>query len=279
MQNIFAVDFEAWYHPEYVRKQIPKPAENNLDQGCALLLDLFNEHNTEATFFILGEIAESEPEIIEKIHENNHEIGFHGYDHKPLSEKTPITFRKEVKRFNKTIQDTTGQKPRGFRAPSYSLDNNTVWALRTLRDEGYLYDTSLFPIKTPLYGMRGVPYTPYNPSFDDLSKHSQDTKFLEIPATTTKLLFLRIPICGGFYLRALPLSLIKSGIRRMNRAGYPAVISIHPWEITPNTPRMQIGLTRSFVTYYNIQNTWKKLSSLLKEFKFTSSKNMIETLM
>ena len=164
----------------------------------------------------------------------------------------------------------------GYRAPSYSLDQSTSWALDILESQGYIYDASIFPIKTPLYGVTGAPLIPYRPSHTDITKIDKNRRFLEFPALVRDLKFLKIPAAGGFFLRLLPLKIIENAIESMNHSGYPAVIAVHPWEIDNNTPRLKLGLTKSFVTYHNLENMIKKFEKLLSKYKFSSFSSYVE---
>jgi hypothetical protein len=163
----------------------------------------------------------------------------------------------------------------GFRAPSYSLDNRTKWALDELEKAGYVYDSSVFPIKTPLYGESSAPLTPYHPSSKNIADRDNNQKLIEFPALVYPVLGLKIPAAGGFYLRFFPAFIIKGAIKKMNKTGYPAVLSFHPWELDPETPRLKLGLTKSFVTYHNLAATGEKLADLISTFQFTSFKNYL----
>ncbi len=276
ISNILCVDLEDWYHPEYVKSKVSGIAEGRINQSLDLTLNLLSKNNVKATFFVVGELAEKNPNLLIKIKENGHEIAFHGYNHDPLWELNEDRFRLELEKYKSLVQSVTGERCLGFRAPSYSLDNETKWAIKALKDTGFTYDSSVFPVRTPLYGEASAPITPYYPSTDDISKNSTSTEFMEFPALVYPFVGLKIPAAGGFYLRTLPVSLLKRAIRRMNKHGYPAVLTIHNWELDPQTPRLKLGLYKSFVTYHNLTKTSKKLSLLLSEFSFTSFKNYLE---
>jgi len=271
--NILTVDLEDWYHPEYVRKETLPHKSERIQYSLKTTLDLLNRRSIRATFFIVGELAEKHPEIIEKIRENNHEIAFHGYYHKPLWELKAQELRTEIERFNAL----TGEKCAGFRAPSFSLSNRTRWALKILEDCGCKYDSSLFPAKTPLYGVWNAPTTPYKPSHENITEKDEKTNLWEFPLLVYGMKGVNVPVAGGFYMRFFPASLITRAIKKLNRQGFPAVIFFHNWELDPETPRLKLGLYRYFVTYHKLKETSKKLERLLSKFTFTSIKEYMES--
>jgi len=276
LENILGVDVEEWYHPEYVKSKAPKNKEEHVTQGINKTLQLLREHKVGATFFIVGELAEKHPEIMQKIMDNGHEIAFHGYYHDPLWTSSADAFRHEVKRFNSIVRSVTGEKCLGFRAPSYSMDNRTVWALDILEEAGYLYDSSVFPMKTPLYGVSSAPTTPYHPSSMNVVEQDNNRKLIEFPALVYPVIGLRIPVAGGFYLRFLPPSIIIKAVKKMNKEGFPAVLSFHTWEMDSTTPRLNLGPMKSFVTYHNLKATKKKLELILSNFRFRGFRYYIE---
>lgn len=272
MHNILTVDLEEWYHPEYVRDKTSSLKEERIQQSLKITLSLLNEYNLNATFFVVGKLVERRPEIIEKIRENNHEIAFHGYYHKPLWSLEASVLRSEIEKFNSLI----GEKCRGFRAPSFSLNDRTKWALKTLESCGFEYDSSLFPAKTPLYGVWDAPTTPYKPSQSNIVEEDENAKLWEFPLLVYRLKGVSLPVAGGFYLRFFPASLVARAIKKLNRQGFPAVIFFHNWELDPETPRLRLGLYKYFVTYHKLRETPKKLKHLLSKFEFISVRDYIE---
>lgn len=268
MLNIVTVDLEEWYHPEYVKNRMLPCKEERIQKSLKTTLDLLGRRNLQATFFVVGELAEKHPEIIENIKENSHEIAFHGYHHEPLWNLDANTLRTEIQRFNSLI----GEKCSGFRAPSFSLSNKTKWALKVLENSGYQYDSSLFPAKTPLYGVWNAPTKPYKPSHENITKNDESTRLWEFPLLVYKLKGIRVPVAGGFYMRFFSVNLIAKAIKKLNKQGFPAVIFFHNWELDSETPRLKLGLYRYFVTYHKLKETSKKLENLLSKFQFTSIK-------
>ena len=270
------MDVEGWYHPEYVKRKVPKNKEERIIQSLKITFQLLSQYDVNATFFIVGELVEKYPEMIEMISEKGYELGFHGYYHEPLWALNADAFRRQVMKFNSKVQSIIGGKCSGFRAPSASLDNRTLWALDILEENGYLYDSSVFPSKTPLYGVPTAPIIPYHPSSRNIADQDEDRRLIEFPALVYPVLGLRIPTGGGFYLRLLPPSVIKKAVDKMNKRGFPAVLSFHTWEVDPDTPRLRLGLIKSFITYYNLNATRKKMKFLLSKFQFVSFKDYLE---
>jgi len=219
----------------------------------------------------VGEIAEKHPELIEKISEDGHEIAFHSYHHEPLWRINAKIFHSEIEKFNSVIHE----KCRGFRAPSFSLNNKTKWALTVLEDAGFLYDSSIFPSRTPLYGVSGAPIRPYKPSSEDVTKEDPDAKLWEFPLLVYSPMGLKIPMAGGFYLRFFPTYTLKKAIKKMNKRGFPAVLYVHNWELDSQTPKLKLGPYASFVTYHNVQETEKKLKHVIGSFTFSTVRDYI----
>ncbi len=271
--NILTIDFEEWYHPEYVRGKYTKNKTN--DAGTPSLsetLDLLEKQRTEATFFVVGEIAQKQPEFIEQIKEKGHEVGFHGHDHEPLWRKNAETLKSEIDDF----RTVTGKSCIGFRAPSFSLNNDTKWALNVLEESDFKYDSSIFPATTPLYGMGQAPTQPYKPSREDVSVEDEKARLWEFPLHVYSSSILRLPMAGGFYLRFFPLRFLMRSIKKANKNGRPAVLFVHTWELSPETPKLKLGLYRSFVTYHNLEKTAPKLDKILTQFGFTSVQNYMK---
>lgn len=272
MLNILSVDLEELHHAEYVKDRQPKYVEERAAQSLDKTLALLGKHNVHATFFVVGELLEKCPQLAERIREEGHEIAFHGYSHKRLQNLDADTFEKEISMFNSLVKE----KCLGFRAPSFSLNNQTIWALRVLEKKGFAYDSSIFSVATPLYGVPRAPTKPYRPSFDDVAKHDDNGKLWEFPLLTLKMWGLKLPVAGGFYLRQCPVRMVKRAVKSMNKQNAPAVIYVHTWELDSETPVLELGIYRSYITYANIEKTKEKLESLLTDFEFTSIRDFAE---
>jgi polysaccharide deacetylase family protein (PEP-CTERM system associated) len=313
MLNALTIDVEDWYHPELVRSRASpsvtpfapraefggpnggrSPLTGNagaaspqIEASTGALLDLLRQRGIKATFFVVGEIAQRYPHLIQAIAAEGHELGCHGMGHRPLWELTPGEFRSELEQFAAVMSSVVpAVDVIGFRAPTFSLDNRTRWALTILGSLGYHYDSSIFPVRTPVYGVSGGPLHPYYPSLDNVaaeaataSRHQlgedgQGT-LLEFPLTVWSWAGLRVPICGGFYLRALPLKFVLFALRQVNRQR-PFVLYVHPWETFAGTPRLALPLSSRLITYYHLQDMMARLTTLLDAFSFAPMRTVLE---
>ena len=272
--NLLGIDFEEWFHPELIQKHITtKSNELSVVNGIDKILDLLRTYDTYATFFMVGELLESKPELLDKIVNDGHEIAFHTMYHNRLdSMKGKQEFVEELKNFS----ELTSKKSKGFRAPSFSLNNSSAWAIDALVENGYQYDSSIVPAKTKLYGMPNADTKPYKITSQDLEKNSHDGKLIEFPLLTKKILNFSIPVAGGFFIRLLPLRWIEKAIINNQNKKIPSTFYIHSWELTPEYMK-KIPLSRNdnFITYYNLEKTSARLEKLLKKFKFTSFERFI----
>jgi polysaccharide deacetylase family protein (PEP-CTERM system associated) len=268
VNNALSIDLEEWYHSELVegkRSPISRVAE-----ATRPILDLLDQYQTKATFFVVGEVAEQNPDLILSIFQRGHEIGCHGFSHKLLWQLDGSLFREELKHFHSVMEGILGKvRIKGFRAPCFSLDHRTKWVLRVLLDFGYQYDSSIFPAKiSPLYGMSGAPAHPYRVSLEDLRKEDPQSPLIEFPISLLTLGKWRVPIAGGGYFRMYPLPLLHWGLKRMSRQ-HSFLIYYHPWEGDPKTPRLRLSILNRIRSYYGVPAALKKLEFLLKHFKFT----------
>jgi len=276
--NILSIDLEEWFHPEYVQKKVTNPlrSEYYITHSLSKVLQILDEYKICATFFIVGEIAEKFPNIVEEICVRGHEVAFHRFFHEPMWMLDAKSFQSEIEKFDSIVHSITGEECLGFRAPSFSLNNETRWALDVLEESGYIYDSSVFPTKTSLYGVPSAPVIPYRPSHDSIIKEDEDRKLFEFPLLIYQIACFRIPAAGGFYNRFLPITIIERAIKKMNSSGNPAVLFFHPWEVDKSTPKLKLGLMKSFITYHNLNKTEEKLRYLLSRFRFTSFRDFIE---
>ena len=272
--NLLGIDFEEWFHPELIQKYLTtKNNELSVVNGIDKILDLLRTHDTYATFFMVGELLEAKPELLDKILNGGHEIAFHTMHHNRLdSMKNKQEFVDELKKF----AELTSNKSKGFRAPSFSLNYSSAWAIDALVENNYQYDSSIVPVKTKLYGIANADTKPYKISSDKLDGNDPNGKMLEFPLLTTTIFGKKIPAGGGFYLRSLPLKIIKSAIKNCNKDDYPATFYIHSWELTPEfMPKISLPFVDSFITYHNLDKAFLKMDKIIKEFKFTSFERFI----
>ena len=278
MKNALSFDLEAWYHPEAIRtSDLTFERVSHVFEATTPLLDLLARYHTQATFFTVGEVAHDYPQLIDRILNEGHELAFHGWTHNPLWAMTPQSFADEIERFLELIQQKfRGVEILGFRAPTFSLDNSTAWAIQILNQYDFIYDSSVFPAKTPLYGVPAAPLYAYHMHLTSPAEVSPDENYLlEIPMSVYPILNQRIGFTGGLYLRALPLSIIKKFIKRTNAAGRPVVMYIHPWETYADTPRLPLSRWQSFILYHGLPS-FNKLEKLLQstEFEFDTMQSV-----
>ena len=239
------------------------------------ILDLLDSFSLKGTFFILGWVAERLPALTQEIHRRGHEIACHGYAHELVYAIGPERFRADIRRSKKLLEEQTGERVNGYRAPSYSITGRSLWALEILVEEGFTYDSSIFPVIHDTYGIPDAERFPHR-------VQTAAGVLAEFPLTTLPLHFgskhIRLPIAGGGYLRLLPVELINWGIRRINaREQQPAVLYFHPWEIDPGQPRIKAGLKSRFRHYLNLHRTEEKLRQLFDNIKFGTMADVLTT--
>jgi polysaccharide deacetylase family protein (PEP-CTERM system associated) len=272
--NLLGIDFEDWYHPTLIQKFVQdEKHEPSMFKGLDKILEMLRKNDALATFFVVGELLESNPEIFDKIMENEHEIAFHTMYHTKIdSPNFKENFRNEIEKFS----ELTNKKSRGFRAPTFSLNDTSSWIIDSLSEYDYLYDSSVVPAKTDLYGIPNAEIKPYRISSDSLEKDTTDGKLIEFPLLVTKFLGKKVPAAGGFYLRTLPMGVIKNAIKKYEKQGIPASFYIHSWELTPeHMPKIELPFKENFATYHNINKAYNRMDELLKQFEFTSFSNFI----
>jgi polysaccharide deacetylase family protein (PEP-CTERM system associated) len=262
MRNLLTIDVEDWFHTSaldpYIGPEQWDHLESRVVPNVHRLLEILKNHQTKATFFILGWVAERFPELVREIDAHGHEIASHGYRHRLIYDLSPDKFREYLARSKETLEDIIGKTVVGYRATSFSIIISTLWALDIIREAGFVYDSSIFPIGGhDLYGIAGFPRSPY----------AHANGLVEIPPSTLKILGKNIPFGGGGYFRLYPYWVTNLGIRRINREGYPAMVYLHPWELDPDCPRVAQadGRTR-FRQYVNLRKTEPRLTRLLEDF-------------
>lgn len=271
--NLLGIDFEEWYHPKLIKPYLTNQKRNpTVVNGIDKIIDWLRKNDTYATFFMVGEILEFKPEIIDKINSDGHEIGFHTMNHLELESLNKEKLQEELRIFDKL----TSGKSKGFRAPTFSLNFSTSWAIDVLEKNGYIYDSSIIPIKSYMYGIPNGNLEPYRIKAPHIDKDDKEGKILEFPLLTAKLFGKRIPSAGGFYIRALPLKIIERAISSYEKQDIPASTYIHSWELTPEfMPRIELPLKEKFITYYNIKKAFPRMEKLIKKFEFTSFNRFI----
>ena len=275
--HTLGIDFEDWYHPQLVSPYVSEEERiPTMFKGLDKILELLRKNDSKATFFLVGEVLENNPEIIDKILSGEHEIGFHTMKHTRLDSKNfQFTFKQELNQFEKIVS----RKVLGFRAPTFSLNEESSWVIDELVNAGYKYDSSVMPAKTSLYGLPSAEKSPYRITSNNLTKNNNDGILIEFPLLVTKFLGKTIPAAGGFYLRFLPFRIIKNAIRTYEKQNIPACLYIHSWELTPEyIPQIKLPKKNHFITFHNIEKTFSKIDNLLQEFEFSTFESHLKNI-
>ena len=264
--NAFTVDVEDYFQVSAFEKDIPRDRWSQYTSRVVAnthrILDLLARHDVKATFFVLGWVAERFPQLVRDIHGAGHEIGSHSHEHRLIYDQTPDQFRDDVRRSRDAIQDACGAPITAYRAPSFSITRQSLWALDILAEEGFLVDSSIFPIHHDRYGIPDA-----QPRFHRIN--TSGGALWECPPSVVRFYRLNIPVSGGGYFRLYPLSWTVHCLRKINSRQQPFVFYIHPWEVDPDQPRLAAGSRISrFRHRVNLRTTEGKLDRLLREFRF-----------
>lgn len=264
--NAFSIDVEDYFHVEAFR-DIVDPSdwgsmEQRVEPNTRRLLNLLDEFGVKGTFFVLGWVAERSPELVSDIHAAGHELGIHGYDHRPVTLMTPSEFREDIRRAKGIVEDVSGEPVLGYRAPTYSVVQDTLWALDIMMEEDLRYDSSIFPIVHDRYGIAHAGRHPW-------IEQRGDRSLVEFPISTVRLWGRNLPFVGGGYLRLLPMSYVCWGMRRVTSTeGRPSLLYVHPWEIDPDQPVLDVGRVTRLRHYGGLARVEHRLRRLLREFRF-----------
>jgi polysaccharide deacetylase family protein (PEP-CTERM system associated) len=266
IRNAITVDVEDYFQVSAFAANVDQKDWDKhplrVEKNTHRLLDLFDEHNVKGTFFVLGWVAEREQNLVREIVKRGHEVACHGYSHQLVYNQKPDVFQEETIRAKKILEDITQQRVRGYRAASYSITENSQWALDTLVEAGFVYDSSIFPVRHDRYGMPNTPEHPYR-----LKTPSGHT-IIEYPLSTAKIINYRLPVAGGGYFRLYPYWLSKMGLTQINRQDKPFIFYLHPWEIDPDQPRISASWFSRFRHYNNLDKCETRLRNLMRDFQF-----------
>jgi polysaccharide deacetylase family protein (PEP-CTERM system associated) len=275
IENALTIDVEDYFQvaalAEAVKREDWHSMEYRVEANTQRILSLLDQHNAKATFFTLGWVAEKSPELVRTIQKEGHEVASHGYSHQLIYNQTPEVFRDETRRSKAILEDITGEPITGYRAASYSITNDSRWALDILAEEGFVWDSSIFPVRHDRYGMPGTPRWPHTLTTD------KGYKLAEFPLSTLKLPGYTLPIAGGGYFRLFPYWFSQWGLGSINRQGQPFVFYLHPWEVDPGQPRLDVKWFSRFRHYNNLDVCEARLSKLLGHFSFTTMSNVLKT--
>lgn len=271
MQNALSVDVEDWFQVGAFETVIARDAWETLprrvERNTDAVLALFEEAGVKATFFTLGWVATRHPALIRRIADAGHELASHGWDHKRVFTMSEAEFRDDLRRARDTIEQASGRKVGGYRAPSFSIDARTPWAHPVLADEGYAYSSSVAPVRHDHYGWRESPRFAWRPV--------AGAELIELPVTTVEVAGRRFAAGGGGFFRLLPYALSDWAIARVNREQRPAIFYFHPWEVDADQPRVDYAPLKSKLRHYtNLSVMRPKLLKLLKAYKWSRTEEV-----
>ena len=271
--NGMSVDVEDYFQVSAFEDVVDRSEWDSIprrvDANTRKLLDLFDEFRVRGTFFVLGWVAERQRDLVVEIARRGHEVASHGYAHRLIYDQTPDAFRDDVRRAKGILEEMAQCVVHGYRAPSYSITARSLWAPQILAEEGYRYDSSVFPIRHDRYGIPSAPRHPYRMA---LTGHT----LLEVPPSTVQVGHINLPVAGGGYFRILPYRWTRWGIAHLNRREQrPAIFYLHPWEVDPDQPRLKAGTLSRFRHYRNLGQTEPRLRRLLRDFRFGPIRDIV----
>jgi polysaccharide deacetylase family protein (PEP-CTERM system associated) len=266
MRNALTIDLEDYYHVSTFSQQMPvdkwSSVTSRIERNTELLLDLLDSANCKATFFTLGWVAEQHPHVVRRVAERGHEIACHSLRHRTVYEMTPREFRDDTSQAKSLLEDCSGTRVVGYRAPSFSITEESLWALDVLADLGFTFDSSIFPVAHPNYGIPKFTRDPHR-------VQTPSGPIVEFPMTVLEFAGVRSPFGGGAYLRFLPYWFTRWGVRFLNATeGRPVCVYLHPWELDPDQPRVSGSLTSRMRHYVGLRKTAAKFTRLISDFEF-----------
>ena len=271
--NAFTVDVEDYFHVAALSSVITRDSwttrEYRVEANTERLLALLAERHVSGTFFVLGWVAERSPSLVKRIASAGHEVACHGFSHRLIYQQDEPEFREETARSKGCLEDLTGKPVLGYRAASFSVTRDSLWALDALIDLGFSYDSSVFPIRHDLYGLPGA-----RPEPNRLAAPSGRT-LAEFPMSAARFFGLTVPVSGGGYFRILPYWVTRAGLRQINRLQRPFSFYLHPWEIDPGQPRIAASRFSRFRHYTNLARCESRLRRVLREFSFAPMREVL----
>lgn len=275
MQNAFTVDVEDYFQVSAFEKNISRDSwddyPHHVVDNTVRILDLLAEKKVIGTFFVLGWVADRYPDLVRRIAEAGHELASHSYWHRLVYELTPDSFREDLRRSKRAIEDAAGVAVTSYRAPSFSITQKSIWSLDVLAEEGFTCDSSIFPIVHDRYGIPGA-------KTEIHQLETKSGKLWEFPPSVRKFVGMNLPVSGGGYFRIYPYPFTANSFQRINnKQNRPFMFYIHPWEIDPDQMRMDFASRSTrFRHYTNLKSTQRKLSRLLSDFSFTTMGRVIQ---
>jgi polysaccharide deacetylase family protein (PEP-CTERM system associated) len=266
VRSALTIDLEEYFQVSNFEGVIERESWDSLPSRVVgeteQLLELFEQQGVRATFFVLGWVAERQPALIRAIAARGHELACHGYAHELVYRIGPRRFREDLRRARERIEHAAGVRVVGYRAPSYSITNDSLWALEILAEEGFEYDSSIFPIRHHRYGIPEFCRAPVRMELPS------GARLAEFPLTTLDLGPLRLPLAGGAYLRFMPPALFRWGVRRLIEAGEPTVLYLHPWEIDAGQPRQKVSWRVRVNHYHHLDRMLGRVRALIEAHAF-----------
>ncbi len=267
--NAMTIDVEDYFQVSAFAKSIDYAQwdgyESRVVKNTHTILRAMSETQRLGTFFVLGWVAEREPQLVKDILSEGHEVACHGYSHQLIYNQTPEVFYEETKRAKEILEDLIQKPVEGYRAASYSITKRSMWAMDILGDLGFTYDSSIFPVYHDRYGVPDAPKHPYRHTL------SNGSSIVEFPISTKKLLGYQLPVAGGGYFRVYPYRFSRQMLGSINRSeSKPFVFYLHPWEVDPGQPRIDAGLLSRTRHYMNLSRCEARFRSLLQDFEFTT---------
>jgi polysaccharide deacetylase family protein (PEP-CTERM system associated) len=271
--NAMTIDVEDYFHVSALSESIARSdwskMEYRAEANTERLLELFEQHNVRSTFFVLGWVTQRSPQLVRRIHAAGHEIACHGLTHELVYRQTPEVFRTETRDSKAMLEQAIGAEVVGYRAASYSITNESLWALDILCELGFTYDSSIFPIAHDRYGIPGASTRP------GPLETQGGRSIVEFPLSTKGVMGMRVPVSGGGYFRLMPYWFTRWALRSLNRDNLPFAFYLHPWEIDPKQPRVNAGALSRFRHYNNLDVCEQRLVNLLRDFRFTTMRNLL----
>jgi polysaccharide deacetylase family protein (PEP-CTERM system associated) len=275
-RNAMTIDVEDYFHVSafdgVIARDTWSQRDSRVERNTHRLLELFDDAAVSATFFFLGCVAEQFPKLVRAVQEEGHEIACHGYSHRLIFRQSRGEFRTETCRAKRILEDLTGEAVAGYRAASFSITQDSIWALDVLAEAGFTYDSSIAPVRHDIYGLSTA--RPYPHCIETMAGRS----LVEFPPSTISIAGYRLPIGGGGYFRLFPYAFTRSCLDTINTTrGMPFTFYLHPWEIDPDQPRIDVGWKSRFRHYNNLHKCEQRLERLLRDFRFGTMSAVLES--
>lgn len=276
IKNALTVDVEDYFQVSAFAKNVNQQDWDKyplrVEKNTQRLMDIFDDAQVKATFFVLGWVADRNRDLIKEIAERGHEVASHGYSHQLIYNQSLDVFREETIRSKLLLEDIIQAPVRGYRAASYSITRDSLWALDILAEAGFDYDSSIFPVRHDRYGIPDANEVPH------VLKTPLGHSLVEFPLSTAKIFNYKLPIAGGGYFRLYPYALTRAGLRQVNSRKQPFIFYLHPWEIDPDQPNIETSRFSRFRHYNNLEKCELRLQRLLRDFQFDTTWRVLDSL-